>query len=329
MIDRRAFLGTLAGGLLAAPLAAEGQQPGHAYQIGYVSAASATGARRYLEAFRQGLRELGWVENQNIVIESRFAEGRLDELPALAAELVRRKVDVLVASPTPAAMAAKNATTSIPIVLPNVSDPVALGFVANVARPGGNITGFSHSVGLETVGKGLEFLKDAVPRVRRLAVLSNPGNPAHTLAVNNVKAVARSLGLQLEVLEVRDPADFEGAFAKMAQGRVGALLVVADATLFVHRERLAHLEAQARLPAMHGLREEVEAGSLMSYGPNLVAQYRRAATYVDKILKGAKPADLPVQQPTEFELVINMKTAKALGLTIPPSLLQRADQVIE
>jgi putative ABC transport system substrate-binding protein len=283
----------------------------------------------YLDAFRQGLRELGWVEGQNIVIDYRFAEGRFDRLPDLAAELVRLKVDIIVAATTPAAAAAKKATETIPIVMISVGDPVGLGLIASLARPGGNATGLSYSVGLETIGKGLELLKETVPKVRRVAILSNPANPFQPLAISEVNVAARSLGLQLQLLEARGPNDFDGAFAAMATERVGALLVVADSMFLLHRTRLADLAARSRLPAAYGTRENVEAGGLMSYGASVRDLYRRSAAYVDKILKGAKPGDLPVEQPTKFELVINLKAAKALGLTIPPSVLGRADEVIQ
>jgi putative ABC transport system substrate-binding protein len=283
----------------------------------------------YLDTFRQGLRELGWVEGQNIVIDYRYAEGRFDRLPDLAAELVRLKVDIIVAVPTPAAVAAKKATETIPIVAISVGDPVGLGLIASLARPGGNLTGLSYSVGLEIAGKGLELLKETVPKVRRVAILSNPGNPFQPLAITEVNVAARSLGVQLQLLEARGPNELDGAFAAMATERVGALLVVADSLFLLQRTRLADLAARSRLPAAYGLREIVEAGGLMSYGPSVRDLYRRGATFVDKILKGAKPGDLPVEQPTKFELVINLKTAKALGLTIPPSLLGRADEVIQ
>jgi len=318
----------LAVSLILAPLAAQGQQAGRVPRIGYLG--TRTPSDFGLDAFRQGLRELGWVEGQNIVIDYRFAEGRLDRLPDLAAELVRLKVDIIVAHSTPGAAAAKNATETIPIVMTVVGDPVGLGLIASLARPGGNATGLSFSVvGLEIIGKQLELLKETVSKIRRMAILSNAANPIQPLAIRDVNVAARSLGVQLQLLEVRGPNEFDSAFAAMAKERVGALLVVADSMFVFHRTRLADLAARSRLPAAYGWREHVEAGGLMSYGPSLRDLFRRAATYVDKILKGAKPADLPVEQPTKFELVINLKTAKALGLTIPQSVLGRADQVIE
>jgi putative ABC transport system substrate-binding protein len=282
----------------------------------------------FFDAFRQGLRELGWVEGQNIAIEHRLAEGKLDRLPHLAAELVRLKVDVILATSSPPAVAAKNATRTVPIVMATSADPVGQGLVASLARPGGNVTGLSFSVGLEVVGKELELLKETVPTVRRVAVLSNPANPGHALAIKNVQSRARALGVQLVLLEARDPNEFEPAFAAMARERAGALLVVPDAVFGLHRARLQGLAAKSRLPAMYGLREHPETGGLMSYAVDLRESFRRSATYVDKILKGAKPGDLPIEQPTKFELVINLKTAKALGLAIPPSVLVRADEVI-
>jgi len=326
---RRAFLATLAGGVLAAPRIADAQQPGKVYRLGYLSAGSGTLRSPYTTAFRQGLRELGWVEGQNIVIEYRWAEGRFDRLPDLAAELVRLKVDVIVGVPTSGALAAKNATRTIPIVGVSLTDPVGLGLIASLARPGGNVTGVSYSVGTDIFGKDLELLREVVPKVRRVAVLSNPDGPAQPLTISNIKGAAQSLGLQLLLLEARGPGDFDGAFAAMTRERVGALLVVTDPVFIPHRARLVNLAAKNRLPSIFSQRADVEAGGLMSYGPNFADMYRRAATYVDKILKGARPADLPVEQPTKFELVINLKTAKALGLTIPPSLLQRADEVIQ
>jgi len=330
MMNRRAFLRTLSAGLLAAPLAAEAQQAGRVPRIGFLSLTSPSDRPPLLDAFRQGLRELGWVEGQNIVIDYRYAEGRVDRLPDLAAELVRLKVDLIIASAgTQVVTAAKNATETIPIVMIAVRDPVGIGLIASLARPGGNVTGVSGYAGLEIVAKQLELLKETVPKIRRVAILSNPSNAYHQLAIREVNVAARSLGVQLQLLEARGPNEFDGAFAAMAKERVGALLVLSDAIFSSHRTRLADLAARSRLPAAYGVRESVEAGGLMSYGPSFLDFYRRSAAYVDKILKGAKPADLAVEQPTKFELVINLKTAKALGLTLPPSLLQRADQIIE
>ena len=318
-------------GLLLAPLAAGAEQPGKVFRIGIlgnVPLTSPEGARLW-GAFIQGLRELGYVEGQNITIMHRSSEGRYERLPDLAAELVRLKVDVIVAPAAQNPVAAKQATRTIPIVMTSHPDPVASGLVASLARPGGNVTGLSARAGPEIVGKQLELLKEAVSEVSRVAVLGNPGNQAYPLLLGEAKVAARSLRVQLQHLEVREPDGFDRAFAAMTRERAGALLVQADGMFLLHRTRIAVLAAKSRLPAMYQLREHVEAGGLMSYGASLPDLFRRAATYVDKILKGAKPADLPVEQPTRFELVINLKTAKVLGLTIPQSVLIQADQVIE
>ena len=330
-MDRRRFLLMSLAGALVAPPAAEAQQAGRVYKVGYLSTGSGTSSDlRPLDGFRQKLRELGWIEGQNIVIEYRFAEGRSDRLPGLADELVRLKVDVIAASPTPAALAARNATRTIPIIGMGLTEPVAVGLVASLARPGGNVTGVTYSVDTGIFGKQLELLKEVVPKVRRVAVLSNPGSsPTLPLAIENIKAAARALGLQLQLLEAREPSEFDGAFAAMATERAGALLVNGDSMFFLHRARLADLALKNRLPAMSTQEQWVDAGGLVSYGPSLPDTWRRAATYVDKVLKGVRPADLPIEQPTKFELIISLSTARALGLTIPQSLLQRADRVIE
>jgi putative ABC transport system substrate-binding protein len=314
--------------LLAAPLAVEAQPAGRVYRIGYLSYSSPASNPHLIEAFRQGLRELGWVVGQNITIDARFAEGRPDVVSVLAADLIRLKVDIIVATSTPAIVAAQNATKTIPVVMATASDPVGLRLVASLARPGGNITGMSN-VGSETYGKELELLKEIVPKVRHVAVFWNPANPSHAPAMENVKLAARSLGVQLQLLEAREPKQFDGAFAAMSKERAGALLVLRDSVFNRHRVQVAGLAAKNRLPAMYGVSEWVKAGGLISYGPNLSAVFRQSATFVDKILRGATPADLPVQQLTTFELTINLKTAKALGLTIPPSVLARADEVIQ
>ena len=322
---RRRFLATLAVVALDPPAIA--QAPAGARRIGLLSITATTSR---VKAFREGLREFGWVEGQNVVIDYRSAEGRLDSLPDLAGELVRLKVDIIVALSTPATAAAKNATPTIPIVMVAVADPVGLGLVGSYAHPGGNVTGLTNRVGgVTTVGKQLELFKEVIPEVRRVAILSNPGNPADALAIRNIEAAARSLAVQLQLLEARAPNEFDAAFAAMAKERVGALIVLADPVFSFSGARLADLAARSRLPAAYGARETVEAGGLMSYGPSLPDLWRRAAAYVDKILKGANPAELPVEQPRKFELVINLKTAKALGLTIPQSVLLRADEVIQ
>jgi putative tryptophan/tyrosine transport system substrate-binding protein len=327
-MKRRAFIASVVS-VLGVPLAGGAQQPGKVPRVGFLGPRSRSDGAPFVDAFLQGLRELGWMEGQNIAIEYRFAEGRLDRLPDLAAELVRLKVDVILAASTPPAVAARNATRTIPIIMATSADPVELGLVASLARPGGNVTGLAFSVGLQVVGKELELLRETVPQARRVAVLSNPANPGNVLAIKSVKSTASSLGVQLQFLEARGPNEFEAAFAAMARERAGALLVVPDAVFGLHRARLQDLVAKSHLPAMYGLREHTEVGGLMSYAVDLRDSFRRSATYVDKILKGAKPADLPVEQPTKFELVINLKTAKALGLTIPQSVLLRADEVIQ
>jgi putative ABC transport system substrate-binding protein len=330
-VDRRAFIGTLTGGLLAAPLAAEAQQAAKVPRIGYLALNLAASPHLH-EAFRQGLRDLGYVEGRNVVIEYRDAEGKFERLPALAAELVALKVDVIVAAAgTPLALAAKQATRTLPIVFIAVADPVTSGLVTSLARPGGNVTGLTN-VAPDLVGKGLELIKQAVPGVSRVAVLWQPGAVPERTAKNMLKeaeVAARALGVRLQVVEARGPDDFDRAFSEITRARASALTVFGSSMFFSERRRLVDLAAKNRLPAVYQWREGVDAGGLMAYGPNIPDLFRRAAGYVDKILKGAKPADLPIEQPTKFELVINLKTAKALGLTIPQSLLQRADQVIE
>ncbi len=328
MMDRRTFVGTVAGVLLAAPVAAKAQQTGKVFQIGIlgnISLAEPEGSRLW-GAFIQGLRELGYVEGQNITIEWRVTEGKYERLPDLAAQLVNLKVDVIVVPADQNALAAQQATRAIPIVM--IGNPVRGGLVANLARPGGNITGLS-VLAPEIVGKQLELLKEVIPKVSRVAVLWNPTNPGHSLSLEEAKVATRSLGIQLQISGARGPGEFEGAFAAMTRARVGAVLVLLDGMFLGHQSRIIDLAAKSRLPAMHSGRSAVTAGGLMAYAPSLQDIFRRAATYVDKILKGAKPANLPVEQPTKFELVINLKTAKALGLSIPRSLLVRADESIQ
>ena len=280
------------------------------------------------EAFQQGLRELGYVEGQNVAIERRAPEWKQEHLPGLAAELVRMKVDVIVAANTRATEAARRATSVIPIVFTVSGDPVAEGLVASLARPGGNLTGLS-TISPELVGKQLEILKAIVPKSTRVAVLQNPTQPSHAHAVRQAAVAARVLGVQLQALEARTPSEIDAAFARMSSQRVDGVLVLRDAEFRAHRSQIVALAARRRLPAVYGLREEAEAGGLVAYGASVPELFRRAASYVDKILKGARPADLPVEQPTKFELLINLKTAKALELTIPSALLGQADQVIQ
>jgi putative tryptophan/tyrosine transport system substrate-binding protein len=330
-LARRRFLALVSGGLLAAPLAAKAQQPGKVPRLGYLSRFSRSNPYPPSEAFWQGMRDLGWVDGQNIAIEWRFAEGDARRLPALAAELVHLKVDLIFAETTPVARAAKQATTTIPIVFSPLADPIGSGLVASLARPGGNITGSSF-LGAELVRKRLELFKDAVPGMTRVAVLVHPGDPSEATVnsmLDDANAAARALGVPLQRLNAQGPHDFDGAFAAMSRERVGGLMLIPSAMFFDERRRVADLAIKNRLPAMFFFREFAEAGGLMSYGPNFRELFRRAATYVDKILKGAKPADLPVEQATKFELVINLKTAKVLGLTIPRALLQRADEIIQ
>ena len=322
MITRRAFVGTLAGGLLAAPLVAEAQQAAKVPRIGFLANVRSPGT----EGFQRGLRELGYVEGKNIIVEWRLAEGRLERLPELAAELVRLKVDVIVAPADPYVEAARKATTTIPIVFALVADPVGRGFVESLARPRGNITGLSN-VSRELAGKRLELLKEAAAGASRIGVLGNPATSALTWP--ETEAAARSLGVHLKVQEAREVGDLEAAFAAMRREGVEAVIELPDAMFYAQRRRIAGLALKHRLPVMSAFREFVEAGGLMAYGTDIGDLLRRSATYVHKILKGAKPADLPIEQPTKFELVINLKTAKALGLTIPPSLLLRADEIIQ
>jgi putative tryptophan/tyrosine transport system substrate-binding protein len=324
---RRAFIGTVTLVLLAAPLAAEAQALAKVPRIGYLTTVSRADDWR-LQSFRQGLRELGYLEGQTIAIEYRFADGRPERLPALAAELVSLKVDVIVTAGPPAPQVAKQATSTIPIVFTVAGDPVGEGLVASIARPGGNVTGMA-SIAAEVVGKQLELLKEVLPKLSRVAVLQDPNHPGHPLMLQQLEGPARALGVQLHVVQAGSPAQIDAAFAAMRNQQVGGVLVLRDSFFNAQRNQIAALAAKSRLPAVYGFSEHAEAGGLMTYGANVTIMYRRAATYVDKILKGAKPADLPVEQPTKFELVINLKTAKALGLTIPQSLLQRADEIIQ
>ena len=310
---RREFIG-LVGGALASPMGVHAQQPvGRMFRLGWLGSGSYAAFPQLNDAFRQGLRDLGWVEGQNVEIKYRFAEGRVERLPSLAAELVQLNAHVIVAVATHVSAVAKKATDTIPIVMIAVGDPVTLGLVKSLAHPGGNLTGVSFSVGMETFGKGLELLKQTLPGAQHIAVLSNPANPNQPLAIESINSRAKSLGLTLQLLEARDSSRFDEAFSAMSKERVSALLIVADTIFLADRKRLVDLSAASRLPVAYGYKEHVEAGGLLSYGPSLSDLWRRAAIFVDKILKGAKPADLPVEQPTKFELVLNLKTAKALG----------------
>jgi len=314
--------------ILVAPLTAEAQQPTKVHRIGYLSPGFSPSRLSTLEALRQGLRDLGWVEGENLTIEYRVAEGEVERLPALAAELVHLPVEVIVAGGSAAIHAAQHATRTIPIVMATANEPVGEGFVVGVARPGGNITGMSN-LAAERPGKRLEILKETVPQSTRIAVLANPANASHASDLHHVNEAARALGLSLHIVEVHRAEELESAFAAMTRAGADALMVLSDSILLSQLPgRIADLAATHRLPAIYVRRVYVDAGGLMSYGPSLPDLYRRAATYVDKILKGAKPAELPVEQPMKFELVLNLKTAQALGLTIPPTLLFQADEVI-
>jgi putative ABC transport system substrate-binding protein len=297
-------------------------------RIARLSPSSAAADAPVLEAFRQGLRDHGWIEGKNIVMEYRFSDGKPDRLPQLAAELVRLKVDVILTGATVGALAAKQATNTIPIVVVTTGDFVASGLVSSLARPGGNLTGLT-ALGQELSGKRLQLLKEAVPGISRVAVLSNPNNPDSRLSVNDVETAAPTVGVQPQVHEVGEPTGFDGAFQAMSQARVDGLMVLTDAMFLTYRKRIVELSAKSRLPTMYPISEFTNAGGLMFYGASFPAMYRRAAFYVDKILKGAKPADLPVEQPTKFDFVINLKAAKQIGLTIPQWMLMRADKVIK
>ena len=323
------LIALLAVAVLVVPLAGEAQQAASLPRIGFLGTSSLSDLRaaRLVGAFRQGLRELGYVEGQNIAIEFRWAEGEYDRLPGLAADLVRLKVNVLVAGSQAAIQAAKHATETIPIVMV-AADPVAPGFVASLGRPGGNITGLS-MMSAELIWKQLELLKEVVPKVSRVALLGNPANPGNAQWVRHAQDAAQALGVRLQPLEARDPAEIDTAFAAMTRERVGAVIILNDTMLSDHRTRIAEHAVRRRLPTVSGLSEHAEAGCLLAYEANRSDRWRRAATYVDKILKGAKAADLPVEQPTTLELLINLKTAKALRLTIPQAVLQRADRVLQ
>ena len=319
---RRKFI-TFLGGAAAWPIAVRAQQPVKLPIIGLLGSSTALIESQRVAAFVQRLHQLGWIENRNVVIEYRWAEGRQERFAEIAAEFVQLKVDLIVAPTTPAVMAAKQATSLIPIVIATADDPVGTGLVASLARPGGNVTGLSNQIS-DTSPKRLELLREVVPGLRRLAILFNVGNPGAVLDIREFEAAVRMFGLEALTFEIRRAEEIAPGFEAL-KGRADALYVAADPLVNTNRVRINTLALAARLPTMHGVRDYVEAGGLMSYGPNVPDQYRRAADYVDKILRGAKPGDLPVEQPTKFDLT----TAKALGLTIPPSVLARADEVIE
>jgi len=327
-MKRKITVLTLCATLFALCLPAEAQQPGKVYRIGYLTAATPSTMAARTEALRQGLRELGYVEGKNIVIEWRYAEGKLDRLPALLAELVRLKVDVIVTAGPPGTRAAKEAAVTIPIVMAQDSDPVGNGYVASLARPGGNITGLA-TLAPEISGKRLELLKETVPRLSRVAVLGNSTEPGNAQVLRETELATEAFKVQLQSLDVLGPKDIETAFRSASKGHADAVLVLPSPVINSQRTEFVELAVKNRLPAIYPFPEYVEAGGLMTYGVSFIDLARRAATYVDKILKGANPADLPVEQPTKFELVINLKTAKQIGLTIPPNVLVRADKVIK
>jgi putative tryptophan/tyrosine transport system substrate-binding protein len=328
MAPRPALLVTLTIALLAAPLATSAQQAGKVPRIGILWGIRASVAAPLMEALRQGLREQGYAEDQSITIESRSAEERYERLPGLAAELVRLPVDVIVAPTTVAAVATRKATATIPIVTVVVYDHMESGLASSLARPGGNVTGLTQYAGTEVVGKQLDLLREAAPRTSRVGVLWNPENSGHARLLREAESAAGSLGLRPRAVGVRRPDELDGAFATMARERVDALVILPDTIFLTQRARLAELAVKHRMPAMAGLREYVDAGGLMAYGASLPDLFRRAGLVVAKILTGAKPADLPIERPTKFELVVNLKTAKALGLTMPQSILVRADEIV-
>jgi putative ABC transport system substrate-binding protein len=323
---RRDFIGLLGGAATAWPLAARAQQPAKLPTIGFLGTTSASAWSHYVAAFAQRLRELGWIESRTVAIEYRWAEGRSERLTEMAGEFVRLKVDVIVTAGS-AFLAVKQATSVIPIVFAIADDPVEAGFAASLARPGGNITGLSIQRG-DTLGKRLELLREVLPGLRRLAILANVGDPNTAREIGEVEAAARTLGFEVAKLEIRRAEDIAPAFEAL-KGGADALYVCGDPLVNTNRVRINTLALAARLPTMHFVKVYVEAGGLMSYGPSFADLFRRSADYVDKILRGVKPGDIPIEQPTKFELVINLKTAKALGLTVPPMLLARADEVIE
>jgi putative ABC transport system substrate-binding protein len=322
---RREFITFLGGAALACPLAARAQQPGKVYRIGYISSGD---VRPYISAFHDALRALGWIEGKNVIFEGRYAENRLDRLPELVTELLRLNVDVFVTAGTLATLAAKQGSATIPIVMASAGDPVGSGLVASLARPGGNVTGLSLMVP-ELAGKRLELLKEVLPGLSRVAVLWNGASPYPGLVFKETERAAQILGIAVQSLEVRSPDDYDSALEAAMRQNATALITVEDPLTLDRRQHIAEFAAKNRLPAIYGLREFVEAGGLISYGANIADLNRRAAGYVDKILRGAKPSDLPVEQPTKFELVINLKTAKALGLIIPSGVLAIADETFE
>jgi len=329
-MQRRAFITLLGGTAAAWPLAVRAQQPpGRVYRVGYLAFASREQQIHLSKAFEEGLRSLGYRVGENVVIEYRFANGHLERLPTLAADLVRLAVDVIVSGTPSNTVAAMKATTTIPIVMTNSSDPVSAGLVASLARPGGNVTGFSSDTGDEINGKRLELLKETLPNLSRVGILWNPDFARNQSRLTSMREATQALGLTLVPAEARGPDALEQAFATIMKERAQVLVVLSDGVLFNYRGQIGVMAIRDRLPAISAVREYAEAGLLLTYGPDLQDLFRRSAVFVDKIFQGAKPADLPVEQPTKFEFVVNLKTAKALGVEVPPSVLARADQVIE
>ena len=327
-MSKKIFGLALGAMLLALSFPAEAQQPGKVPRIGFLGNSTAALEQNLVGPFREGLRDLGYVEGRNILIDYRWAEGTYERFPALLAELIALKVDVIVTAGTPASLAVKKATASIPLVMLAVGDPVGTGLVASLARPGGNITGLT-SIAAELEGKRLELLKDIVPKLSRVAILWNPASAFQVVAVKEAQIAAEGLRLKLQLLGVQAAEEFDNAFSAIVRERAGALVVLADRLFLHNRDRIVGFTAKSRLPTVYAYIELVEAGGLMSLGPSYAEMHRRAATYVDKILKGTKPADLPVEAPLKFELIINLKAAKQIGLTIPPNVLVRADRVIK
>jgi len=326
-MKRRSFL-TLLVGAGGWPLAARAQQRASVPRVGYLFSFTQTEGRHLWEACRQGLRELGYVEGQNIVVEPRWAEGRHERLPSLAEDLVHRRVDIIVTAATPASRAAHAATRTIPIVIVAVGEPVKAGLAASLARPGGNVTGLS-LLTPELSGKRLELLREAVPKIARVGVLKNPDNPVSAIFLEETQAAARNLGIELRSSDAQNLEQIEHAFNQAAARGDDGVIVFDDPVLWSHRAKFVELAAARKLPTMYGYRDFVDGGGLMSYGPDRPDQYRRTAIFVDKIIKGAKPADLPIERPTKFELIFNRKAARALGLEVPTSLLLRADEIVE
>ena len=327
---RREFIGLLGGSAVAWPLAARAQKAaGRVYRVGYLMVSSREQQLDHVKAFEEGLRSLGYRIGENVVIEYRFARGQMGQLPALAEELVRLGVDVIVAGGNPNTLAVMKASTAIPIVMPNSVDPVGAGLISSLSRPGGNVTGFTMDAGSEMLGKRLELLKEALPNLSRIGILWNSDAAYNRDRLPSMMDAARTLGLTLVPVEARGPGGLEQAFATMTKEQMQAFFLLADAVLFNYRQQIAVMALRNQLPAASGFKEFAEAGFLLTYGVDVRDLFRRSADVVDRILKGAKPADLPVEQPTKFELVINLKTAKALGLSVPPSLIATADQVIE